>query len=90
MPTGSVRNQSRFKSHGAHRARGNFMVMLTLRLRRIRVKVKQSDRDRVLKRLRKEFGDSLSIRAGRGCIDIEGERIRDFRVRDRVYELAGA
>lgn len=64
------------------------MVLMSFRAKAILIPVKKRSARRKLALLRAEFGDRLRIFLRGGHITVEGDDVRDYRVRDRIYEIA--
>jgi len=64
------------------------MVLMSFRAKAILIPVTKRDSKRKLARLKAEFGDRLRIVLRGAHITIEGDEVRDHRIRDRIYEIA--
>lgn len=65
----------------------NWLVMMSFKLKRIFIPVKKKDREKKLDMLKKAFGTSLKIYIEGKYVVIEGKDLKDYRIRDKVYEM---
>jgi len=64
------------------------MVQMSFRAKAILIPVTKRNRYKRLAKYRSEFGEKLRIVLRGGHILLEGDEIRDYRIRDRIYEIA--
>jgi hypothetical protein len=64
------------------------MVQMSFRAKAILIPVTKRDCKRKLALLKAEFGDRFRIFRRGGHITVEGDDVRDYRIRDRIYEIA--
>ena len=64
------------------------MVQMSFRAKAILIPVTKRDSKRKLARLKAEFGGRLRIVLRGAHITIEGDDVRDYRVRDRIYKIS--
>ena len=65
------------------------MVLMSFRAKGILIPVTKRDRYKKLAKYKAEFGTRLRIVLRGGHILLEGDDVRDHRIRDRIYEIAG-
>lgn len=65
------------------------MVMMSFKCVRILLQVAPEKASGKMDKLRKELGDVLKISLDGERIIIEGDELKDYRIHDRVYEIAG-
>ena len=49
--------------------------------------VEKMFREKKIKQLKKAFGECLKIYTEKKYVVVEGEDLKDYRVRDKVYEI---
>jgi hypothetical protein len=64
------------------------MVLMSFRAKAILIPVTKSNAKKTLALLKTEFGDRFRIFRRGGHITVEGDDVRDYRIRDRIYEIA--
>ncbi|PIV69937.1 MAG: hypothetical protein COS08_02870 [Euryarchaeota archaeon CG01_land_8_20_14_3_00_38_12] len=63
------------------------MVMMSFKCKRILMPVEKMFREKKIKQLKKAFGERLKIYTEKKYVVVEGEDLKDYRVRDKVYEI---